>query len=195
MSESQPVGPVSKLERPSGVWGAVVQIVSTFGLAVFLVLYYVLVMQPKEQARYEDLRRSIDSAIRLVEEGQTLVSREEAERLQELYVLAVAPELASRIEQLMPSRPTPQPVSAATANLLKRELQEGLSDALLLRVRLLRGLSYRDGGDVAEVLTTRIRTSAVAEQLAARVVLEWPYRTRDELVSTCKEGLYSAFHK
>jgi hypothetical protein len=195
VSESESADSVSSRERGLGAWGAVIQVVSTFGLAVFLVLYYVLVMQPKEQARYEELRRSVDTVVRLVEEGQTLVSREEGARLEELYVLAVAPELAARLEQLMPSQPTPQPVSAAAANRLKRELQEGITDALMLRVRLLRGLSYRDGGDLAEVLTQRIRSSGVAEQLAARVVLEWPYGSRDALVSTCREALYLAFHK
>lgn len=42
-------------------WAVAVQLVGTFGLAVFLVLYYVLVMQPKDAQRYEQLRQSVTS--------------------------------------------------------------------------------------------------------------------------------------
>ena len=41
---------------PKG-WAIAVQLVGTFALAVFLVLYYVLVMQPREAERYEQLRQ------------------------------------------------------------------------------------------------------------------------------------------
>ncbi|MEE9263678.1 MAG: hypothetical protein V3V11_04410, partial [Vicinamibacteria bacterium] len=53
-------------------WSVVVQLTGTFGLAVFLVLYYVLFMQPRAQARYDQLTSSVDSLIDVVERGQTV---------------------------------------------------------------------------------------------------------------------------
>jgi hypothetical protein len=146
-------------------------------------------MQPREQIRYEELRTSIDSMIRVVEEGQSLLTREQGDRLKELYILSVVPELASRIEDRMPGSPTPRPVSAADGELLKQLLCRDLADVLLVRSQLLRGLSRRDGGDVAELIRNTVRENQSAEKLAARVIIEWPYRSREEMLNSCRESL------
>ena len=52
---------ISGLPRP---WSTVVQLVGTFGLAVFLVLYYVLVIHPQEEKRYEELKNSVQQLSR-----------------------------------------------------------------------------------------------------------------------------------
>ena len=174
-----------------GAWSLAVQLVGTFGLAVFLVLYYVLIMEPRAQTRYDQLRSSVDSLIEVVERGQTLVSQEQGDRLEELYILAVAPELANRMDRALP----PSAISAAQASALQQELQRSLEDVLMVRTRLLRGLSFRDEGDVAQMLTGKIREREISEQLAQRAVVEWPFASRDELLDMCKESLYFAFRK
>ncbi len=64
-----------------GPWSLAVHLVGTFGLAVFLVLYYVLVMQPRAQASYDRLRGSVDALLQVVEKGQTLLRQEQGDRL------------------------------------------------------------------------------------------------------------------
>ena len=172
-------------------WSVAVQLTGTFGLAVFLVLYYVLFMQPRAQARYDKLTVSVDSLIEVVERGQTVVTREQGERLEELYILAVAPELGDRMERLLPDGA----VSAAAASNLRQELQASLEDVLIVRTRLLRGLSVRDGGDVSQMLADKIRERDIAERLARRAVLEWPFASQKDTVNVCKESLYFAFRK
>ena len=86
---------ISSLPRP---WSTAVQLVGTFGLAVFLVLYYVLVMHPQERARYDELRKSVESLIDVVEKGQSLITKDQAKRLESLYVLAVANEVGVFIQ-------------------------------------------------------------------------------------------------
>ena len=172
-------------------WSLAVQLTGTFGLAVFLVLYYVLFMQPRAQARYDQLALSVDSLIEVVERGQTVVTREQGDRLEELFILAVAPELADRIERLFPDGA----VSAAAASNLKEELRTNLEDVLIVRSRLLRGLRLRDGGDVSQMLADKIRERDIAEQLARRAVLEWPFASQADTVNMCKDSLYFAFRK
>jgi hypothetical protein len=173
------------------VWSAAVQLTGTFGLAVFLVLYYVLFMQPKAQARYDQLSVSVDSLIEVVERGQTVVTREQGDRLEELYILGVSPELADRIERLLPDGA----VSAAAASALRQELRANLEDVLIVRTRLLRGLSLRDSGDVSQMLADKIRERDIAEHLAGRAVLEWPFASQEDVADMCKESLYFAFRK
>ncbi len=172
-------------------WSVVVQLTGTFGLAVFLVLYYVLFMQPRAQARYDQLTSSVDSLIDVVERGQTLVTREQGDRLEELYILAVAPELADRLERLLPDGA----VSAAAAPALRQELRANLEDVLIVRTRLLRGLSLRDDGDVSQMLADKIRERDIAEQLSGRAVVEWPFASQEDVVDMCEESLYFAFRK
>ena len=183
--------PTSQGSLLRGPWSLAVQLVGTFGLAVFLVLYYVLVMQPKAQADYDRLRGSVDALLRVVEGGQTLVTQEQGDRLEELYILAVAPELAKRMERALPQ----SAISAARAGTLEEELQSSLEDVLFVRTRLLRGLSLRDGGDVSQALTSKIREREIPQLLAQRAIVEWPYGSREELFDMCKESLYFAFRK
>ena len=172
-------------------WSVAVQLTGTFGLAVFLVLYYVVFMQPRAEARYDRLTGSVDSLIEVVERGQTVVTREQGDRLEEMYILAVAPELADRIARLLPE----DAVSAAAATSLREELRANLEDVLIVRTRLLRGLSLRDGGDVSQMLADKIRERDIAEQLSRRAVLEWPFRSQEDVVDMCKESLYFACRK
>ena len=172
-------------------WSVVVQLTGTFGLAVFLVLYYVLFMQPRAQARYDQLTSAVDSLIHVVERGQTVVTREQGDRLEELYILAVAPELADRIERLLPNGA----VSAAAAPALRQELRANLEDVLIVRTRLLRGLSLRDDGDMSQMLADKIRGRDIAEQLSSRAVVEWPFASQEDVVDMCEESLYFAFRK
>lgn len=150
-----------------------------------------LVMQPKAQADYDRLRGSVDALLRVVEGGQTLVTQEQGDRLEELYILAVAPELAKRMERALPQ----SAISAARAGTLEEELQSSLEDVLFVRTRLLRGLSLRDGGDVSQALTSKIREREIPQLLAQRAIVEWPYGSREELFDMCKESLYFAFRK
>ena len=172
-------------------WELIVQLVGTFGLAVFLVLYYVLVMQPREQARYEELRLSVDAVLQMVEAGQTFVTREQSERLKELFILSAAPELAKQIEQVLPGGVSVRPVPVAEAGRLTAKLRDNLEDVLIVRTRLLQGLVRKGGGDLSESFVVRIRKSEVADRLAVRVVTEWPYRARHELVDVCEETLHT----
>ncbi len=172
-------------------WSVAMQLTGTFGLAVFLVLYYVLFMQPKAQARYDQLTFSVDSLIEVVERGQTVVTREQGDRLEELYILGVAPELADRIERLLPDGA----VSAGAASALRQDLRANLEDVLIVRTRLLRGLTLRDSGDVSQMLADKIRERDISEQLARRAVLEWPFASQKDVADMCEESLYFAFRK
>lgn len=179
--------------RLPSTWELIVQLVGTFGLAVFLVLYYVLVMQPREQARIEELRRSVDEVLQMVESGQTFVTREQSERLKELFILSVAPDLAKQIEQVLPGGVSMRPVPVAEAGRLTAKLRDNLEDVLIARTRLLQGLVRKGGGDLSESFVVRVRKSEVADRLAARVVREWPYRAHHDLVDVCEEALHTTF--
>lgn len=164
-------------------WAVAVQLVGTFGLAVFLVLYYVLVMQPREAAKYEQLRTSIDRLTKVVEEEQGLVTKAQADKLEELFILAVAPQVADLIiEQL-------------TVETSIQEFQAKLEDAIIVQTDLLSGLTREDGGSISEMLTHKIRNSDIAGNLAEQVVERWTGANRKEIVADCEDALRFAVRR
>lgn len=184
--EATPSPPGAGIQGLPKRWATVVQLVGTFGLAVFLVLYYVLVMQPREQARYEGLRDSVELLLAAVESGQSLVSRDQANDLEDLYIRAVAPELARRIDQVAGPGAEPSPERLD-------ELAGELADTLRIRTQLLQGLRREDGGALSEMLTNKIINTGVAEEIVRRAVENGPFEDREVLVGLCLDTLREAF--
>jgi hypothetical protein len=157
MSEEKPE-PAGIAGLPK-VWAVAVQLVGTFGLAVFLVLYYVLVLQPAEAERYEKLAASVNDMLAVLREEQSLLTRQQVGELEELYIRAAAPEVAA---VLASARERGQPVPI-----------RDLEDLLLLRVNHLEGLTRVDGGNVASQLQNKLRNSQLAERLIAAGAGDW----------------------
>lgn len=190
--EHRDASELGSVRRLPTKWELAVQLVGTFGLAVFLVLYYVVFVQPREARRYDELRQSVDSVVQLARSGQTLVTREQAERLKELFIVAAAPELTRYLHETLSQAAGKETVSAADARPLAASLSENLQEILVVRSRLLRGLSRDRDDDLMELLGARLSSSGVAHQIAERAVREWPYRTRADLERMCRESLYAS---
>jgi hypothetical protein len=90
--------------------------------------------------------------------------------LETLYILAVAPEVASRI------------VEGRARNLPPDELERSIEDAVLVRTALLAGLTRKDGGSLSEMLTSKVRNSRIAKELASRATTEWASADRATLI-------------
>jgi len=158
-------------------WGVAVQLVGTFGLAVFLVLYYVLVMQPREAERYEQLRQSVASLGEIVAGQQTLLTREQASKLEDLFVMAMAHEVSDLIVGELRGNPTAE------------ALGKKIEDKLIFQTRLLEGLRRKDGGTISEMLTHKIRNSGISQQVAQRAVAEWRNAEPEMIASECQGAL------
>jgi hypothetical protein len=158
-------------------WAVAVQLVGTFGLAVFLVLYYVLVMQPKEAERYEQLRQSVTSLGEIVAAQQSLLTREQASQLEDLFVMAMAHEVADLI------------AGELTGNSTVDALAKKIEDKLIFQTRLLEGLRRKDGGTISEMLTHKIRNSGISQEIAHRAVTEWRAAEPDMIANECRGAL------
>jgi len=91
---------ISGLPKP---WDTAVQLIGTFGLAVFLVLYYLFVMQPAETKRYDDLNEkynnlskslnsltdSINHFAQTISKEEILVNKGQTIQIKRLYIAAV----------------------------------------------------------------------------------------------------------
>lgn len=154
-------------------WAVVVQLVGTFGLAVFLVLYYVLIMRPAETARYEQLEAAVTGLMEVVEKQQTLLEGEQADRLEELFVAAVTSDFCIGIAE----------ASAQETSL--PDIKRSLEDTLMRNVSLLRGLTRRDGRQVSEMLANKIRVSEMATEAYERVTA-WNELAATAMVRECR---------
>lgn len=172
----QPTG-ITGLPR---MWAVAVQLVGTFGLAVFLVLYYVLIMQPRQAAKYEGLRESVDRLTRVVEEDHGLLTGAQAGKLEELFILAAAPRAADIIAEQL-HRGTPA-----------EDLEAKLQEALLLNTDLLGGLEREDGGVLSEMLTYKIINTKIAGRLAQQAVEQWTAAPRADVLRDCENALRNA---
>lgn len=153
-------------------WAVVVQLVGTFGLAVFLVLYYVLFMHPKETARYDKLEKSVTELMVVVDKQQTLLSGEQADRLEELFVAAVAGDFCVGV------------VEGAESGLQPSQINQSLEDALMKNVNLMQGLTRRDGKSVAGMLAEKIRVSDLSAQSYQRAA-NWKNLAATEMLQQC----------
>ena len=149
-----------RTETPPGIaglsktWRDSVQIVSTFGLAVFLVLYYVLFVRKEDSKRYEDLRASVNALVTINERQGSLISPEVERRLEAIYLDAVSGDVA-RIIELELKR-----------NKSKERLVDAIRKALVAKTSLVNGLYRRDGRSVSEVLLARIQNFDLPDNLA-----------------------------
>lgn len=158
---------ISSLPKP---WAAAVRLVSTFGLAVFLVLYYVLIMRPQDNKRYEELRSSVESLVQIVEANHTLVTEDLEDRLEAIYIDAVCIDIAEIIVRERGRAPGEQ------------ELERLFREALVARTTLFQRLSRRDGRSVSELISNKIQNFDVAEMLAADALERWPEASRNEII-------------
>ena len=161
-------------------WSVAVQLVGTFGLAVFLVLYYVLVMQPKDAKRYEDLRQSVVSLGEIIAGQQNLLTREQASQLEDLFVMAMAHDVADLI------------VEELKANTAAEALGKKIEDKLIFQTRLLAGLRRKDEGALSEMLTHKLRNSEISREIARRAVTEWKGSGHESIATQCSSALMFA---
>jgi len=164
-------------------WALIVQVVGTFGLAVFLVLYYVLVMQPKDAARYEGLRQAVATLSEVVAGQQSLLSRAQAAQLEDLFVVAAAHEVAELIVGEVKGGPSVE------------ALAKTIEDKLIFQTRLLEGLRRKDGGTLSEMLTHKIRNSGIAQQLAQKALAAWRNADPATVANECRNALLSAIQR
>lgn len=158
-------------------WSIAVQLVGTFGLAVFLVLYYVFFMQPNEAARYEGLRKSVESLMHNVQTQQSLLTREQTSRLETLYVLAVAPEVVDRV------------IGGLEQNVSPGHLEREIEDILRVRATLLDGLTRNDSGKLSEMLTNKIQNENVALKIVRLAQERWRGLDRGQILEQCTQFL------
>ncbi len=161
------------LPRP---WSTVVQLVGTFGLAVFLVLYYVLIIHPQEEKRYEELRDSVEALIQVVEKGQTLLTTDQARHLESLYIIAAASELSLVIHEQLQGGTTEEGLE----NLIRTKM--------LQRTELLEGLVKKGGRSISEPIVHRIADpEGVSKKAADVAVNEWKDNSVQELSRNLQE--------
>lgn len=95
---------ISGLPNP---WKTIVYLINTFGLAVFLVVWYVVKIQPNNAARYENLGNQVsemsvnisnlslkvDELNQLIKNKKTLLTKDQANNIKKLYIETVTSKL------------------------------------------------------------------------------------------------------
>ena len=160
-------------------WSVAVQLIGTFGLAVFLVLYYVFVFQPREAARYDELRNSVEELTKVVKEDLGLLNRAQSSKLEELYILATAPEVADII------------FTSLKNDTNAEDIAKKIRESLLMRTDLVSDLKREGGGIISEQLTYKIINSEIARKLADRAVQNWKNKSREDVLAECNHAILS----
>jgi hypothetical protein len=171
---NQPASGMSALPKK---WAAAVQLISTFGLAVFLVLYYLFVVRAEEQSRYEKLRASVDALVRINEKGDMLLTADLERRLQEIYVEVASREMADLLFDELKKSPKPE------------ELAQLLRQTLTNRTTLLQGLSRTDGMSLSELLSNKINNFNLPKKLADYALANWVTTERNQIAKESRDIL------
>lgn len=163
-------GDTNRLPHP---WDVAVQLIGTFGLAVFLVLYYLFVMKPQETAKYEQLRFSVDSLTSVLQSQQTLITREQEFGIENLYINAVTLDISNRI------------MEGIRRNQSEEDIRREIENVLINKTRFVQGFARRDGRILSERFTNRIRESQIADMLAREAVHGWRTKDHEEITERC----------
>ncbi|MHC4741946.1 MAG: hypothetical protein ACYS8Z_08555 [Planctomycetota bacterium] len=158
-------------------WAVAVQLVGTFGLAVFLVLYYVLVMRPEENDRYDKLSDAVILLETTVAGQQSQLTRAQTSQLDDLFVMAMANEVADVIVAELKDNPTAE------------SLAKEIGDELIFHTGLLEGLRQKGGGAISEMLIHKIRNSRISQRIAKTAVDKWSTADSEMIASECREEL------
>lgn len=167
-----------------GMSGAALPLLCAIGMVLFLVLIYVFVMQPREAAKYDQLRDSIDHLSNTIAKNQSLVIRAKAEDLEDLYVLAVGPRAADLIA-----------LELASGDVSPEQLQRKLEQLLIDQTDSLSGLTREDGKSISDILTHKIRRTKIARSLAKDAARNWSGSSRERVGTRCHEALTFALRR
>jgi len=165
-------------------WSIAVQLIGTFGLAVFLVLWYVFVMHPAEIKRYDQLNTSIikqtekvDNLAETVIGNQLMLKENQSNQLEELFTKCVAYKIADSIFEY-------KDYPDHFLNIL--EVKKKLENTLIINTELAEGLLYADAIGIAGMFKDKILKSKIAEDFANYLYAEakgdeWSLPNRDVL--------------
>lgn len=141
------------------LWDFAIKTVTTQGLAVFLVFYYLFVMRPEDIERDKlletalkevtELRQSVGELKRTIESGVPFVTTDQADKLKSLYRDAVSEELTHMI------------VEKLEKDISADDLENSIRDVMRPYTKALEGLRQRGAEDqgngiIANWLTKRI---------------------------------------
>ena len=158
------------------IWSVAVQLIGTFGLAVFLVLFYLFSMGPEENKRYDEFNKSINkhnmsiseltekvkNLAAVVKDDQIILEKYQSAQLEALFTKCVAYKIWDSIIEY-------KKIQGVIPTL---ELQKTLENTLIIDTKLAEGLLYVDGRDIAVVIKDKILKSKIAEDFAAYVDIE-----------------------
>ncbi len=162
-------------------WSTAVQLVGTFGLAVFLVLYYVLVMYPQDRARYDELKNSVESLIAVVEKGQTLLTTDQSKRLESLFILGVANEIGVFIHDELQK-------GSDSASLLPK-----IDSMILRRTEWIEGFTQKGGRNISESIVHRIAEPGELNAALSQELPNMKTMSIREVSNRCQEILEFSF--
>ena len=178
-NEKDNIRGIAGLPRP---WSTAVHLVGTFGLAVFLVLYYVFVMQPQERKRYDELKDAVETLIQVVEKEQTLLTKDQAKHLESLYIIGVANELGVVIHGELKKETS------------KENLETIVRKKMLQRLELIEGLVKKDGRSLSEPIVHRIaEPTGVCKRLVEIAFREWKTDSVQHISNNLEEFLEFSF--
>ena len=141
------------------IWNIAIKLITTQGLAVFLVLFYLFAIRPEDIVRDElldkaikevtELRQEVEMLARTIESGDNFITRDQADKLKSLYRDAVTDELTHLI------------IEKAQNGASVDELESSIRSAMLPYTKSLEGQiqkgSLKDGGgSIAGWLRDRI---------------------------------------
>jgi hypothetical protein len=181
------------------IWSVAVQLIGTFGLAVFLVLYYLFVMGPEENKRYDEFNKSINkhntsiteltekvkNLAAVVKDDQIILKENQSNQLEELFTKCVAYKIADSIFKY-------KDYPDHFLNIL--EVKKKLENTLIINTELAEGLLYADGRDIAVVLKDKILKSKIAQHFADYLYAEakgdeWSLPNRDVLSNLIRSDI------
>lgn len=111
-------------------------------------------MQPEEVERYDELRQTVMLLAEVIAGQQSLIFKEQSSHLEDLFVMAMAHDVADLIVVELRGD--------SSADKLSRKIE----DKLIYQTRLLEGLRQKGGGSISEMLTHKIRNSGISYTIA-----------------------------
>ena len=192
---------ISSLPNP---WKTIVNLIGTFGLAVFLVVWYLVKMQPDEAARYKNISKevtqlsvnvsnlsvSVGELNQLIRTKQTILTKTQADNLKKLYIATVSNELNLVICNILKKYNTSIGRETIIKDLID-EMQKIMTAYAAFVDDLIEFNRNTIKGEIAKQIGGK---EGVCERIAIEAIDEWKDKTPHEISEKLNWSLQKSFN-
>ena len=178
-------------------WKTIVHLIGTFGLSVFLVIWYLVKIQPEQATQYENIRVNVSNLSvlvgelnQLVKTKQTILTKTQSDNLKKLYIATVSNKLNYVICNILKKYN-----SSTDREKIIRDLVDEMQKTMNLYASFVDNLIEVDRNTIKAQIAQQIGVNeGVCKRIAMEAIDGWKDKTPHEISEKINWSLQNSFN-